>query len=154
MILQHLTLTCPFNVPLLQAMLVSAALSSALLFQPSSQVQAESMSHLTAATRAVSIRAMYSAPFSRLPSRAANFLLLGYTNYSISILYWAVAGSWDSTRHRWPVQAIVITTPQRPSVRFVRVSQTHAASVLTAFILLFSISYPDLSVSPISYFPL
>lgn len=35
----------------------------------------------------VSIRAMYSAPFSRLLSRAANFLLLGYTNCSISIPY-------------------------------------------------------------------
>ena len=80
---------------------------------------------------------MYSAPFSLLPSRAANFLLLGYTNCSISILYWAAAGSWGSTRHRWPVQAIVITTPQRACILFVWVFRMHAASVLTAFILFF-----------------
>lgn len=41
----------------------------------------------------VSIKAMYSAPFSRFPLRAANFLLLGYTNCTISILYWAATGS-------------------------------------------------------------
>lgn len=78
----------------------------------------------------VSIRVMYSTPFSLLSSRAANFLLLGYTNCSISILHWAAAGSWGSTRHWWPVPAIVITTLER---LFVWVCRTNAASVLLAF---------------------
>lgn len=55
----------------------------------------------------VNIRAMYSAPFSRLPLRAANFLLLGYTNCGISILCWAATGSEGFTRQRWPLQVIV-----------------------------------------------
>lgn len=57
----------------------------------------------------VSIRVMYSAALSCLPTRAANFLLLGYTNCRISILHWAAAGSWGPIRHRWPLQAFVIT---------------------------------------------
>lgn len=145
--------TWPWHDPLTSPSLqppVSADLCSALLFLPLQRVWATWQQAL----ELVSIRVMYSAPFSRLPSRAANFLLLGYTNCSISILYWAAAGSWGSTRHQWPVQAIVITTPQRPSLLLVWVSHPCAASVLTAFILLFLLSYPDLSVKGIhgSYF--
>lgn len=80
---------------------------------------------------------MYSAPFSCFSSRAANFLLLGYTNCSISILCWSATGSWGSIRHRWPVQAIVITTPQRPSVFSVWFAQTQKTSGFTVLILLF-----------------
>lgn len=52
MLLHQLTPTCPSNLALLAVMSASAALHSALVFQLSSQVQAECMSHLTAATRA------------------------------------------------------------------------------------------------------
>lgn len=97
----------------------------------------------------VSIRAMYSAPFFLLPSRAANFLLLGYTNCGISILYWVAAGSWGSTRHWWPEQAIVIplcilclSFSSPCNFRFDHMS------------FAFLISYPNLSVKGVhgSYF--
>lgn len=58
----------------------------------------------------ICIRVMYSVPFSCMPSRATNFLLLGYINCSINILHGAATGSWSSSRHRWSLQARLITT--------------------------------------------
>lgn len=98
----------------------------------------------------VSIRVMYSAPLARLPSSAANFLLLGYTNCAISILRSAAAGSWVFSRHRWPVQAIVIVIPQRPPALFVWVSQTCAASTFDCFFFTPHFLTWPFSQSPIS----
>lgn len=113
MILQHLNLSCPFHLPLLAVHPSAVPCCSSLFSQRAWATWQQPLER-------VSITAMYSATFPSFFSRAANFLLLGYTNCSISILYWTAAGSWGSTRHRWPVQAITI--PQRPYAPLVWVS--------------------------------
>lgn len=145
MTLHHLALTCPFNPPSLQSF--RSVQPSAVPYCSGFPLRFRQTAWATwqQPLELVSITAMYSTPFSRLSSRAANFLLLGYTNCSISILYWAAAGSWSSTRHWWPVPAILITTPQRPFVSFFWDSQTHAASICCIHFA-FPNSYPDPSV--------
>lgn len=54
----------------------------------------------------VRVSAMHSAPLSRLPLRAANFLLLGYTDCAISILCWAATGS--LSRHWCTLRVVVL----------------------------------------------
>lgn len=125
------SVTWPQHAPLIPALLMSVCVtlcSSWLPLKAEQNVSATWQQPL----EPVSIRVMYSLPFSCLPSRAANFLLLGYTNYCISILHWAAAGSWGSTRHWWPLQAVVITT-EKLSAIVVWVCQTHAASGLSDF---------------------
>lgn len=151
MTLQRLTLSWRSNLPLLASMWVSVPPRQcptvpAVFSDPGRERRATWQQPL----ELVSIRAMYSAPSSPLPLRAANFLLLGYTNCRISILYWAATGSWGFSRHWWPVQAAVITTPQRAPAAFVWISQTNAAVTVQ----LLYVSYSDIQVEPVrgSYF--